>query len=351
VRYQGAESAAGTTLSLPAARYARADAGLTSADFKVRSIDLYVTSMCNRRCTYCFLSNEFLLSRQNMAVSTVRDIAAWASASTIEEITLLGGEPALHPEFSAIVTTIAEHGLNLRTVTNGSPRFRQAMANDDIASAFSRVAVSLDTPSATAFDALRGRGAFRDAMAAIDQLRGLGKEFDINYTVLRSTLNNVPQMLAFAEELGARRINMHWFSLVGRASTNATEEVVSPAEWRKVLSAVTEYKPRRGDFLIDCELGFAYGLPGEERGMCAARERANLQFLPDGSVFSCGMLVDTPSLAGYQWHNGRLLRRGAARTELDITEADCDGCPARAGRGSEADGPTPLCIYNRLARP
>jgi len=61
---------------------------LAAGDFAVSSIDLYLTSVCNRQCTYCFLSDSFFASRQHMKVSTVQEIIAWATGSLIEEITL-----------------------------------------------------------------------------------------------------------------------------------------------------------------------------------------------------------------------------------------------------------------------
>ena len=324
---------------------------LVAADFKLSSIDLYITSACNRRCTYCFLSDAFFESGQSMSVESVQSICDWAAEGSVEEITLLGGEPALHPDFPLIVSTIHDAGLRVRTVTNGSRKFRIAMENRTVRSLLGRVAVSLDSPSEAAFDALRGRGAFRDAMATMRWLAEQKKAFDINFTVVKSALDSVPEMLSLAEQLGAGRLNVHWFSLVGRARTHAAHQAVSAAEWREVLRQVSSYRPRRSDFVIDCELGFAYGLSGEEPGMCAVRDRSNLQFLPDGSVFSCGMLVDRPDLAGYAWRdNGLFLRQ--ADTEVTRTASPCSGCPMRNVQVNDGDedGHATLCIYNRLAR-
>jgi MoaA/NifB/PqqE/SkfB family radical SAM enzyme len=327
---------------------------LAAADFAVSSIDLYLTSACNRQCTYCFLSDSFFASRQQMKVSTVQDIIAWASGSLIEEITLLGGEPALHPDFAEVIALISDAGLRVRIVTNGSHRFRKAISDAATAPAIARVAVSLDAPIPAVFDALRGRGAFRDADLTIRQLRQQGKPFDINCTVVSSCLPYVGQMLRFAEDVDARRINIHWFSQVGRARTRARGEAVSPDDWRQVLQLVREYVPTRNDFIVDCQLGFAYGNRGENLKMCAVRDRTNLQFLPDGSVFSCGMLVERPDLAGYFWREGTL-HLSQAESEVTRSFVPYTGCPMRisATSASHQDGdmvPVPLCIYNRLDR-
>ena len=221
-----------TTLPLLLHCAADTETELSVADFRLSSIDLYLTSACNRKCTYCFLSDSFLSTWRNMPVTMVRDVLDWAAGSSIKEITLLGGEPALHPEFAAIVSLIGRSGLRSRTVTNGSHRFRKAIRDPAIDASIGRVAVSLDAPVAEVFDKLRGPRAYRDAMSTIEQLREQQKPFDINFTVVRSSLPYVGQMLKFAEDQGARRINMHWFSEVGRARTNPEDETVSPTDWR-----------------------------------------------------------------------------------------------------------------------
>ena len=282
-----------------------------------------------------------------MSPETVRSIVGWAAAGgTVREITLLGGEPSLHGEFVAILDVIKSAGLAARVVTNGSKKFRIALDAPDIAKKLGRVAVSLDAPTAELFDELRGPRAFADVMATIEKLRSLSIPFDINYTVTRSTLLSVTAMLDFAQELGADRLNMHWFSAAGRAREWAREESIDAIEWRdKVLSRVRKYRSPRSDYTVDCELGYAYGLPGEDPTACAVQGFTNLQFFPSGAVFSCGMLVEDDSRSAYVWSDGFLVSRDA-ESEWSQTERrdDCVGCPLREQSG----GFTPLCIYNRL---
>jgi MoaA/NifB/PqqE/SkfB family radical SAM enzyme len=317
---------------------------LTAAAFRLTSIDLYITSACNRLCSFCFLSTDLLRSRQMMSTDMARGIVEWATAGDVEEITILGGEPALHPEFGGIVRMAHDLDRSVRTVTNGSAHFRRALGGDrGLTEMLSRVAVSIDSPDARVVDRLRGRGAFADAMATVEALSTSGVPFDINCTVLRSCVDSFPDMLAFAEGLGADRLNVHWFSMVGRAATHARDEVVSAVEWRdRVVGVVNGYRSPRDNYNVDCELAYAFGALGESPSYCAVRGRENLQFLPSGAVFSCGLLVENEPLSGYQWRSDALYRR-TGRTE--VTETDgCSTCPYR-----QADGAyKPVCIYNRL---
>lgn len=317
-----------------------------ASGFKLQSIDLYITSACNRRCTYCFLSDTFLSSTQYMPITMIDNIACWALDQAVSEITLLGGEPARHPKFCAIVPRLADCGLAVRTVTNGSPSFRSALT--EIGGRFDRVAVSLDTFDARVFDANRGRGAFRDALSTVEALKAQSIPLEINITVLRSTADQLAETLHYVELLGAQRANIHWFSPVGRGRKYAAGESLTAAEWRDIVKVASSYSPRRADFIVDCELGYSYGMPGEDLKMCAVRDGTNLQFLPSGSVLSCGMLIENEELSGYIWEDGKLKDKRADETERTLTATPTDGCPLRSN--SSSGGTTPLCIYNRLAR-
>jgi MoaA/NifB/PqqE/SkfB family radical SAM enzyme len=311
--------------------------------FNVHSIDLYITSTCNRRCTFCFLSDEFLNSRSLMSAEASAEIVDWAARGGIDEITVLGGEPATHPEFATILQHAKRSGRTVRTVTNGSRRFRESLGRPEVSDALDRVAVSIDAPAAADMDRLRGRGAFADAMATVDLLRTLGIPFDINCTVVRSCLESFHEMPGFAERLGADRLNVHWFSAVGRGRVHAADETITPVEWHKlVLGEVQRYRSPRPSYVVDCELGYSYDLPGEKPGSCAVQDLENLQFFPSGAVFACGLLVEDDALSGYEWRAGELHRRGGD-TEVTRTQG-CSGCPFR----SDVDGQRALCIYNRL---
>jgi len=330
---------------------------LAARDFSIDSIDIYTNTGCNRRCNHCFLSNEQLQDSNFMTLESIDEIVAWAKdeGSSIEEITLLGGEFALHPQAREIIQRIDANNLLIRIVTNGSKPFRELLEDRDVVFALqkNRVAVSLESPDSTVNDSIRGRGAFQDAFVAIDQLRQKDIPFDINCTVVRSNQGQVPELLEFAESAGANRVNLHWFSRVGRAASSRSDailgEPLDKEEWLNTLNVAESWgNARSGSAMtVDCELGFQYGLPGENLAMCAVRDKTNLQFAPDGTVTACGLLMDSPLRAGYIFRDGQLFERSDNDNELtqaNTTEV-CKGCPIRP----TVLGNAALCIYNRRA--
>lgn len=309
------------------------------------SVDVYVTSQCNRHCTYCFLPSDFFSSGLRMSLDAFSDVATWCVRHDIDEITFLGGEPSLHPSFPEMVSLASDRGLKVRVVTNGARRFRRLLENVEIKpQSLSRVAVSLDTLDETVQDAFRGRGAWRDAMDTIRLLRQHDILFDINITGVRPALDNIDALIDFADAGGCRRVNVHWPSSIGLGAQLTAEQIPDRGEWEKLVRRIAERVETRPDFFVEIERGF---LAEDDRLTgCALEDFSNLQILPDGRAYRCGLLVDQEGMASLAMTGGqlRLSRPDMGEERLrSSTPSGCDACPALQADGRRA------CIYDKVS--
>jgi MoaA/NifB/PqqE/SkfB family radical SAM enzyme len=331
-----------------------AEAVIDPASIRADSADIYINTKCNFGCETCFLGDEYFNQDLSMTPGEVGAVGAWLADAGVRDVAVLGGEPTLHPDVVAVFQALRASGVqHLRLITNGTPRARRLLAGplDELVDL---TYVSLDGATAEVNDALRGSGTFRHAMLAIDLLRARGKPFVITATLGRAAVEHLDELLRLAEDSGCVTLNLHWLSSVGRARHGNL--AVPPEQWEQVVSRIANYKPRRVGFEIECQVGSlpakAPWAPGVDPRVCAVRDRSNLQFMPDGRVFSCGLLVDTPPLAAYRWDGERLLER-AAPSELSVCCAfDGSGCPARQqllGEPATAQH-IPVCIYERVVR-
>lgn len=127
-------------------------------------------------------------------------------------IILTGGEPLLRDD----IFDLAKHGdkLGLRMVMapNGTlitPRVAEKMA----ASGIRRISASIDGATKAFHDKFRGvAGAFDAAIRGIEYVKAAGIEFQINTTITKSNLDQIPKILELAERLGA--VAHHIFLLV-----------------------------------------------------------------------------------------------------------------------------------------
>ncbi len=256
------------------------------AEHDLRSVDVYITSQCNRRCTYCFLPSDFFSSGQRMSAEAFSDVVAWCLRHRVGEITFLGGEPSLHPSFPEMVALAHGRDLAVRVVTNGARRFQRLMENGLIGRHnLCRVAVSLDTLDETV----------QDAMDTIGLLRDRGILFDINVTGVRPALDGIGALIHFADEAGCRRVNVHWPSSIGLGVDLAADHIPGRDEWQDLVLMVTKRVETRPDFFVEIERGFL--AEGDPLVGCALDDFSNLQILPDGRTYRCGLLVDQEGMA------------------------------------------------------
>jgi molybdenum cofactor biosynthesis enzyme MoaA len=315
-----------------------------SPNGNLTSVDAYVTSQCNRRCGYCFLPADFFSSGARMSMDLFAGVVAWSRQHGAGEITLLGGEPSLHTSFADMVALADEQGLKVRVVTNGARSFQRFLSSSAVGPHnLSRVAVSLDTLDETLQDQLRGPGASQDALATISMLREHGVPFDINVTAVRSVLDHLDELILFAERKDCRRVNIHWPSTMGLGSKLTVGQIPEQDEWEKLVHSVESRIEDRPGFFVEIERGFL--AEGEPFTACALTDFSNLEVLPDGRAYRCGLLVDQVDMASMSMVGDQLnftnlgFGEELVRSSMQLS---CDSCPVMQMDGRRA------CIYDKI---
>src|ERR1017187_7126621 len=131
------------------------------------------------------------------------------------KLTILGGEPTLHPSFTDAVRFAGRLGYeHVITTTNAQPpalrKFRRMTPED-----FAYIQVSLDGGSAASHDAVRGAGTFDAALATTADLTERGFDTRIICTVSQANRADALRLLDLADELGVSLVKYHVFSTIG----------------------------------------------------------------------------------------------------------------------------------------
>lgn len=136
-------------------------------------VALVLTRRCNFNCRYCihgigpqpkeYLNTEVALR----AIDEAADLG-------VVTVSLMGGEPTLHPDFPEIVSAVVRHNMQCFFSTNGS-LLDEKMADALAASGVHTVQVSLDTPSPDTHHFLtRSKDTFDQVVTGIDRLKARG---------------------------------------------------------------------------------------------------------------------------------------------------------------------------------
>ena len=152
---------------------------------------------------------------------------------------LTGGDPLRRRDLAELVRHGVERGLSVGLTPSGTAAVTRARLEEVRDAGLARLAVSLDGPDAGRHDAFRRvRGSHRYTMRIIDDARDLGLPLQINTTVSRETVLDLPAIADAVERSGAVLWALFFLIPVGRARRDqalTATEVESVLEWAAEL--------------------------------------------------------------------------------------------------------------------
>jgi heme b synthase len=163
-------------------------------------------------------------------------------------IILTGGEPMLRAD----IYDIAVHAIGLGLPVVMAPcgmLLDDAAAERIIRSGIKAISISLDGATAESHDAFRGvPGAFDGALRGIEAAKRAGLAFQINTTVTRHNIAELPAILDLSVRLGAKTFNPFLLVPTGRGKALADQEI-SPSQYEETLRWLAGQQ-NRGDIQI-----------------------------------------------------------------------------------------------------
>ena len=160
-------------------------------------------------------------------------------------IILTGGEPMLRPDIYHLAEYGTKLGLRMVMAPCGS-LLTEESCTKLIAAGVQRISLSIDGATAKSHDDFRRvEGAFDSVMNGIKAAKKMGLEFQINTTVTKLNIHELPAIFDMALSLGA--VSFHPFLLVptGRGKELADQEI-PPAEYERVLNWIYEHRSQTG---------------------------------------------------------------------------------------------------------
>ncbi len=194
-----------------------------------------LTRSCNLDCIHCRAAARFGPYPNELTTEECKkfldDVASFSSPIMI----MTGGEPMLRDD----IWEIARHGtdLGLRMVMAPCGELvTEETAKKMIEAGIQRVSFSLDGATAETHDNFRRvPGAFQSVMTAIENVKKVGLDFQVNTTISKHNLHELPDILELVIGLGAKA--HHPFLLVptGRGAEMKDQEI-SPEDYEKTLT-------------------------------------------------------------------------------------------------------------------
>ncbi|RQH00414.1 TIGR04053 family radical SAM/SPASM domain-containing protein [Natrarchaeobius oligotrophus] len=157
-------------------------------------------------------------------------------------VVLSGGDPLVRDDVEELVAYGTDLGLRM-TITPSGTRSVTADRLDRLADAgLARMAISLDGATPAAHDAFRGeRGSFDETIRAARDARDAGIPVQVNTTVCRETLGQLPAIRALVREMGAVMWSVFFLVPIGRGRLL---ESIDPAEADAVMAWLDDVSER-----------------------------------------------------------------------------------------------------------
>jgi AdoMet-dependent heme synthase len=257
-------------------------------------------TLCNIACTHCFNnSGPNVRTFGFLSLEKVREEIESAARTGVKEIFFTGGEPFLHPTLPEMLSFSLKHAPTT-VLTNGmliNDRIVDRLAEIEQSAKYSlEIRVSLDGYTEEMNDAIRGRGVFRSALAAVARLSRRGLLPLV--TIVRTWTND--------EELSTLAALSSALLAAGYARPRIKVLPALPLGRELERSEGTETDALLSEVMLD---GFDRDLL-----MCS-----NSRIVTDRGVWVCPLLVEKP--------DARLgAKLGDARTTYALSHNACVTC-------------------------
>lgn len=193
-----------------------------------------MTHRCPLHCPYCSNPIEMAQQKNELTTKEWRDLLSEAADIGVVEVHFSGGEPLLRTDLEELV----EHANSLELYTNlitSGVGLTEEKALRLQEAGLANVQVSFQAGDEKLSDTIGGYKAFEQKRTAVKAVKAAGLHLALNVVLHRLNLDDLDEIIALAEELGAERLELantqyyNW-ALLNQAQLLPSREQVEHAE-------------------------------------------------------------------------------------------------------------------------
>ncbi|MDA8132206.1 MAG: radical SAM protein [Elusimicrobia bacterium] len=201
-----------------------------------------LTRACNNRCLFCLDADS--ICGEHLPLGEIEADLRRGRAEGCRRVVLSGGEPTIHPKFTAIVAKARKLGYtHVQAISNGRMFCYDGFLKRAVAAGLTEITFSVHGATSGQHDALVGvPGAFAQTLLAIANAKkvpGLIVSSDI--VVNRLNADSVREIVGLLHRLGVDEYDLLNLIPFGRAWENWKKLSYDPASKRKVLEKVFRF--------------------------------------------------------------------------------------------------------------
>ena len=212
---------------------------MRTLDPHLRLVFWETTAGCNLRCIHCRRIDVMeTLSKDDLTTAEGHVLVDQIAEVGRPILVFSGGEPLMRSDIFELAGHAKDRGLRIALATNGT-KIDADLAWRIRETGFDRVSISLDGAKPGTHDSFRGiPGSHAKAAAALTALRALGVSTQVNFTVARHNVAEVPAIYDLALDLGVDALHFFMLVPVGCGVAIADREMLSSEEYERWLEWV-----------------------------------------------------------------------------------------------------------------
>ncbi|OPX45157.1 cyclic pyranopterin monophosphate synthase [Ruminiclostridium hungatei] len=248
-----------------------------------------VTNKCFRRCIYCEVSAEYSLSGDleennffDSEENILKIIHEFSEELRPRIVSVLGGEPLLHPRLPFIVKKLREKNVRINISTKGTGRYE--VLEEVLEAGAHEISFSLDsTDRAIVNDMVGSKTAYDEIMSCIEIAKGYDTELSVTSILTSANFREIPRLIEFCLQNNMNHIHFIAVRPQGRCSGKLAISAEQKVEIYRCLSKAREQC--RGALKIL----YTFNQDNCSDGICdgCMNKIKRIAVRPDGQLMSC----------------------------------------------------------------
>lgn len=255
-----------------------------------------LTYRCPLRCPYCSNPTNLAEHEKNGELATAewQRVLEQASELGVVQVHFTGGEPLARKDLEELVTTARDLGMFSNLVTSGIP-LTKARLEGLAAKGIDHVQVSIQSARADRSDRIAGYPSHPQKIEVMRWVRELGLPLTMNVVLHSANLDEIEELVALAEDVGAERLELANTQYVSWALSN--RDMLMPTREQLDRAAVIAYRHRdrlRGKMDVLFVKPDYFGTT--PKACMDGWARRFIHMVPDGRVLPCHAATSITSL-------------------------------------------------------
>jgi pyruvate-formate lyase-activating enzyme len=219
--------------------------------FRIGELVAYITMGCDLRCLYCYVRKRLTETTDQselMSLEFLFSLVAYLIASgggKMDRLTLLGGEPTLHPFITEIINELANYSIGEKRMTTNGRGLHKLRLEELEPNVLDHISVSVDGVNPLVNAKTRGNNTFEQSIDTIKKYIEAGIKVSVTCTVTGYNIDALIPTLEYFYDLGVSIINFHKVSPTSYTYQN-TNLLVSPLDWVQSRDKLFEYIEQNG---------------------------------------------------------------------------------------------------------